>query len=53
VFIINKSNAKGRILRFLKLFDELNKCIDEDKLIKSIIAATSEESAEEILEAYQ
>jgi hypothetical protein len=50
---LNKSNPKNRILRFLKLYDELNKCLDEDKLIRSVIAATSEESAEELLERYQ
>jgi hypothetical protein len=40
VFVLNKSNPKPRVLRFLKLFDELSKCLDEDKLVRSIIAAT-------------
>ncbi len=53
VFLLNKANPKQKVLRFLKLYDELTKSIDEDvplftprylpltqKLIKSIIAAT-------------
>jgi hypothetical protein len=33
IFVLNKSNHKNRILRFLKLYDELTKCADEDVIV--------------------
>ena len=32
--MINKSNTKQQVLRFLKLYDELCKCLDEEVKIK-------------------
>ena len=30
VFQLNKSTSKNKILRFLKIYDEITKCIDEE-----------------------
>jgi hypothetical protein len=33
IFILNKNNPKQKVLRFLKLYDELSKCLEEDVLL--------------------
>ena len=38
--MLNKNTPKTKTFRFLKLYDELSKCLDEEKMLRSIVSAT-------------
>ena len=40
VFVLNKNTPKAKTFRLLKLYDELSKCLDEEKMLRSIVSAT-------------